>query len=49
MTSIEGQKDGAVTMEDGLAEMHAQGPARGIVTKSGERPGVEVETLRMKI
>jgi len=40
------QKEGAVIMENGLAEMHAQRPVRGVVIKSGERPGVEVETPR---
>jgi len=35
MRSIEGQKEGAVTMEDGLAEMHAQRPVLDLVTKSG--------------
>ena len=34
----EGQKEGAVTMEDGLAEMHGEGGC-----------GVEVETPRVKI
>ena len=37
MRSIEGQKEGAVTMEDGLAEMHAQRPVQGLVTRSGGR------------
>jgi len=48
---IEGQKEGAMTMEDGLAEMHGGGAQRlvqGLVTKSGG-PEVEGETPRMKI
>ena len=38
MRSIEGQKEGAMTMEDGLAEMHAQRPVQGLATKSGGQP-----------
>jgi len=48
MRLIEGQKEGAVIMENGLAEMHAQRPVQGLVTRSGG-PGVEVGTPRMKI
>ena len=39
MRLIEGQKEGAVIMENGLAEMHAQRSARGVVTKPGGPPG----------
>jgi len=38
MSLVEGQKEGAVTMEDGLAEIHAQRPVQGLVTKSGGQP-----------
>ena len=39
MRSIEGQKEGAVTMENGPAEMYAQRPVQGLVTKLGGPPG----------
>jgi len=39
MRSIEGQKEGVVTMENGLAEMHAQRPVLGVVIKPGGLPG----------
>jgi len=39
MSSIEGQKEGAVTMENGLAERHAQWPVLGLVTRLGGPPG----------
>jgi len=39
MPSIEGQEERAVTMEDGLAEMHAQRSVLGLVTGSGGPPG----------
>ena len=35
----EGQKEGAVIMENGLAEMHAQRPVLGLVTRLGGRLG----------
>ena len=38
MRSIEGQKEGAVTMENGPAEMYAQRPVLGLVTRSGGPP-----------
>jgi len=38
MSSIEGQKEGAVIMENGLAERYAQRPVQGLVTKSGGPP-----------
>ncbi|RLG19541.1 hypothetical protein DRN74_06675 [Candidatus Micrarchaeota archaeon] len=38
MRSIEGQKEGAVTMENGPAEMYAQRPVQGLVTKLGGPP-----------
>ena len=35
MHLIEGRKEGAVTMENGPAEMYAQRPVLGLVTKLG--------------
>jgi len=48
MPSIEGQKEGAVTMEDGFAEMHAQRPVQGLVTRLGGPPWVEAGMLGME-
>ena len=48
MTSIEGQKEGAVIMENGHAEMHAQRSVLSLVTRLGG-PWVEAGTPRMKI
>ena len=39
MRSIEGQKEGAVTMGNGLAEMHAQRPVQDLVTNLVGPPG----------
>ena len=49
MRSIEGRKEGAVTMGNGLAEMHAQRPVQNLVTRSGGRQGGGSETPRMMI
>jgi len=38
MPSVKGQKEGAVIMENGLAEMRAQRPVQGLVIKSGGPP-----------
>ena len=35
MTPVKGQKEGAVTMRNGLAEVYAQWPVLGLVTGSG--------------
>ena len=47
MNLIEGQKEGAVSMEkNGLAEMRAQWSVQGLVTNSGGPPGGESRNAR---
>jgi len=49
MPSIEGQKEGAVTIENGLAEMLLNGRFKTWSPGWVGRCGVEVGTLRTKI